>query len=156
MTSDRKSGVGTAYFESAEVAVKEITRLLVAKDWPVLAGYYDLSGSDIDRATLVSGEFFTRKTRPELSHPAVNWRIKGPFPPNFSYQSTASTVEPDVKRVRVGIEIATGADTPIQEGSSEFCLRKHPEGYQVLPGRGPDPWTPPPLAAPMDPPDWLK
>ncbi len=137
-----------AYFESPRQAVEEITAMLVARDWPALARYYDLEGSGIDRAQLVSGEFFWRTERPEVSHPAF-WRYKHPFSPGFHYAWSGSSDEianimappgadrpegdPGVVKVVLEVEIEQGAGEPAQRGFSEFRMRKSERGYQILP-----------------------
>jgi hypothetical protein len=137
-----------AYFESPRQAVEEITAMLVARDWPALARYYDLEGSGIDRAQLVSGEFFWRTKRPEMSHPAF-WRYKHPFSPGFHYAWSGSWDEianimappgadkpegdPSVVKVVLEVEIEQGSASPDQRGISEFRMRKSERGYQILP-----------------------
>jgi hypothetical protein len=143
-----------AFFESPRQAVEAITVMLEAKDWPALARYYDLEGSDIDRAQLVSGEFFYRTKRPEVSHPAF-WRYKHPFSPGFHYAWSASEVDlaimlappedapgavtaapegdPDIVKVVLEVEVDQGTGLPVQRGRSEFRMRKSERGYQVLP-----------------------
>ncbi len=137
-----------AYFDSPRQAVEEIGAMLVAKDWPALARYYDLEGSGIDRAQLVSGEFFWRTERPEVSHPAF-WRYKHPFSPGFHYAWSGSEVDiagimaapgadrpegdPGIIKVTLEVEIGQGAGEPVQRGHSEFRMRKSERGYQVLP-----------------------
>ena len=58
------------YFKNPEQAVDAISTMLSSEAWEKLSRYYDLSDTDIDRASLISGEFFVRKERPELAHPA--------------------------------------------------------------------------------------
>ena len=138
-----------AYFETPRQAVEEITAMLVAEDWPALARYYDLEGSGVDRAQLVSGEFFVRTERPEVSHPADFWRIKHPFHPGFHYAWSGAEVDianimsapdadtpegdPGIVKVVLEVEIEQGAGEPVQRGISEFRMRKSERGYQVLP-----------------------
>lgn len=135
-------GDDPAYFESPRQAVEEITAMLVARDWPALARYYDLEGSGVDRAQLVSGEFFWRTERPEMSHPAF-WRYKHPFSPGFHYAWSGpaggiETVPVDededgIVTVTLEVEIEQGSASPVQRGHSEFRMRKSARGYQILP-----------------------
>ena len=122
-----------AYFESPRQAVEAVTVMLEAKDWPALARYYDLGGSDIDRAQLVSGEFFYRTERPEAAHPGGFWRYKHPFSPSFHYVSSAPAGGPGIVRVMLEVEIDQGEGSPVQRGRAEFRMRKSENGYQVLP-----------------------
>ncbi len=50
-----------AYFKDPEQAVNSIRDLLLSKRWEELSRYYDLSGTDIDKSSLVSGDFFSAK-----------------------------------------------------------------------------------------------
>ncbi len=142
-------GDDPAYFDSPRQAVEQITAMLEAKDWPALAHYYDLEGSGIDRAQLVSGEFFWRTERPEVSHPAGFWRYKHPFSPGFHYAWSGSEVgianimaapdadtpegDPGIVKVVLEVEIEQGAGEPVQRGFSEFRMRRSERGYQILP-----------------------
>ena len=121
-----------AYFESPRQAVEAITVMLRAKDWPALARYYDLEGSGVERAQLVSGEFFYRTKRPEVAHPAF-WRYKHPFSPGFHYAWSAPAGEPGIVTVALEVEIDQGAGSPVQRGLAEFRMRESERGYQVLP-----------------------
>ena len=122
-----------AYFESPRQAVEEITVMLEAKDWPALSPYYDLEGSDIARAQLVSGEFFYRTERPEAAHPGGFWRYKHPFSPAFHYVSSAPAGESGIVRVMLEVEIDQGEGSPVQRGLAEFRMRESEHGYRVLP-----------------------
>ena len=133
-TDPGAKGLGSAYFQSPKQAVSAITVLLEAKDWPVLAKYYDLTGSEIDRAALDSGEFFWRTKRPPAAHPAGFWRYKHPFAPGFKYDDEQATDRPRVVKVAVKIEIDQGGG-PQQRSFSHFLMRKHPQGWQVLPDK---------------------
>lgn len=123
-----------AFFESPRQAVEAIREMQGKEDWASLARHYDLSGSRIDRETLVSGEFFIRTERPEVTHPGGFWRYKHPFAPSFEYASTSSTAEAGVIIVRVSISIDQGAGSPVQEGWQEFMMRESEGGFQILPG----------------------
>lgn len=124
---------GFAFFRSTKSAVTAIRIMLRDEDWRSLARYYDLSASDIDRETLVSGEFFIRTERPEAAHPGDFWRYRHPFPPQFEYTSATPPDEAGIVTVRVSIAIEQGADQPVQQGWQEFRMRKSAEGFQVLP-----------------------
>jgi hypothetical protein len=122
-----------AYFESPRQAVAEITVMLEAKDWPALARYYDLAGSGIDRAQLVSGAFFYRTERPEVGHPAGFWRYKHPFHPAFHYAWSEPAGGSGIVKVTLEVEIDQGEGSPVQRGLAEFRMRESEQGYQVLP-----------------------
>ena len=151
MDDDRQSPGGSAhiaaYFDSPEQAVEAIRKMQQEKDWVSLARYYDLEGSGIDRETLVSGEFFIRTERPAVSHPGGFWRYKHPFAPGFEYGFTTSTAEPDTVTVRMTVEIAQGAESPMQRGYREFSMRQSERGFQILPNLA-EPSPPPTLATP--------
>ncbi len=143
------------YFESPRQAVDAITVMLEARDWPALTRYYDLEGSGIDRAQLISGAFFWRSERPEVSHPAGFWRYKHPFSPSFEYSWSAPddgapgpipaapvadpdvpptpVADPNIIKVVLEVEIDQGAGSPAQRGFSGFRMRKSERGYQILP-----------------------
>lgn len=120
------------YFTNPESAVEEISVMLTNKDWPKLAMYYDLSDSEIDRETLISGEFFYTDERPESAHPAGFWHYKHPFPPAFKYLSSNDVAQVGVKQVTVHIEIDQGGGM-IQRGEQTFFMTSTGKGYQVLP-----------------------
>ncbi len=126
-----KSGEIDRYFASPQESVDAITDLLKSEDWPALASYYDLSGSDIDENSLTDGTFFINEERPEAAHPAGFWRYKQPFAPGFTFQS-AKMLNADQVEVTVMIEIDQGGGM-VQRGLDTFRLIAHPEGYQILP-----------------------
>ena len=137
MDDDQKLSEGSApdaaFFESPKLAVEEIRKMQGEEDWASLARYYDLEGSGIDRQTLVSGEFFIRTERPQLSHPGGFWRYKHPFAPSFKYAFTTSAAEAGVVIVRVDISIEQGSGIPVQHGWQEFSMRESEAGIQILP-----------------------
>ena len=121
------------YFSSPKDAVPIISNLLRNQDFKTLAAYYDLSSSKIKRADLESGDFFIRKERPELAHPAEFWRYKHPFAPGYKFNSVQSTEKDGINLVRVMIEIDQGIDSPQQVGFSDFYMIKSAKGWQILP-----------------------
>ena len=123
------------YFTSPGEAVPVITDLLKKQDFKTLTAFYDLSSSKIKRADLESGEFFIRKERPELAHPAEFWRYKHPFAPGFKFNSVQSTEKEGVYLVRVMVVIDQGYNSPQQEGFSDFYMSKSAKGWQILPDR---------------------
>ena len=125
-----------AYFASPDSAVKQIAVMLENKDWSELSRYYDLTGSPIDRATLISGEFFYTDERPDVAHPAGFWHYRHPFPPAFKYLSSRDLEEPGVIAVTVEVEIEQGGGM-IQRGMQTFLMRKTDRGYQVMPQKAP-------------------
>ena len=130
------SSRGTHYFESPSVAVEQITRMLEEKDWPELAKYYDLAESPIDRADLVSGEFFYSEEKPAVVHPGGFWKYKHPFAPAFEFKSVRELEEPSVVEVTVSVEIDQGGGM-IQRGLQTFLMRRSEKGYQIMPHKAP-------------------
>lgn len=129
-------GTGAAYFDSPQQSVRVITELLRKEDFKSLARYYDLSGTDIERADLEAGGFFIRRDRPGSAHPAGFWRYKHPFAPGFEYSSHQPSDQPGVYVVELSIEIDQGAGAPPQRGLDHFYMRKTEKGWQVLPRKG--------------------
>ncbi|MHC4579266.1 MAG: hypothetical protein ACYTFD_20215 [Planctomycetota bacterium] len=125
------------YFDDPPSAVPAITKLLEAKDWQTLARYYDLEGSNLERADLESGAFFYTDQRPESAHPAGFWRYKHPFAPGFTYLESRDLEPVGLVEVVVAIEIDQGAGSPPQRGLESFLMRRSPAGYQILPGEAP-------------------
>ncbi len=121
------------YFASPKEAVATISELARRRDWPALAGYYDLSGSTIELLTLLSGAFFVRSEQPAGAHPGGYWRARHPFPPGFDYLMAEPGGAPGVVTVTVHVSIEQGASASTQEGRAQFRLRESPRGYQILP-----------------------
>lgn len=126
------------YFASPEEAIPIISGLLGKKDFKTLARYYDLSESEIKLSELESGDFFIRKKRPEVAHPADFWRYKHPFAPGFTFSHVRSTPKDAVYMVEVSITIEQGLDRPEQVGLSYFYMVKSDKGWKVLPDQVPD------------------
>ena len=80
-----------------------------------------------------SGDFFIRKERPEIAHPAGFWRYKHPFPPGFKFNSVQATAKDAIYIVEVSIALDQGADSPKQCALSYFYMLKSDKGWQVLP-----------------------
>jgi hypothetical protein len=131
-----KASDGPLYFSNPANAVEEITVMLEEKNWPKLARYYDLDDAPIERATLISGEFFYTDKEPESFHPAGFWHYKHPFAPGFKFHSTRPLDEPGVIEVTTMVEIDQGGGM-IQRGIEAFLMRKTDKGYQVLPHKAP-------------------
>lgn len=121
------------YFSSPEEAVPTITALLLKKDFKTLASYYDLSDSGINLIELESGDFFIRKERPEVTHPADFWQFKHPFSPGFKYSGLRSGPRENVYLIHLEIVIDQGVDSPSQVGSDSFYMIQSDRGWQVLP-----------------------
>ncbi len=124
---------GKSYFSSPEQAVDVARQLLLAEDYRALAGYYDLSGSDIERHALECGDFFMRRQRPEVSHPGGFWRYKHPFAPGFELSGVHPIDRAGVYRVIMTITIDQGVGAPLQEGMSCFYMIESSRGWQILP-----------------------
>lgn len=119
------------YFSTPQESVKLTSKLLLEEDWNKLTNYYSLQNSDSDTiASLKNGSYFIRSKKPEASHPAVDWKYKKPFPPNFNYLSH-SEIGKDSVKVDVILEIDQGNDM-IQRGISTYYLKKSKKGYQLL------------------------
>ena len=120
------------YFSGPEESVKIITQLLRTEDWATLSAYYHIPDQDQQLLdSLLSGDYFIRKERPEAAHPAGFWRYRHPFSPGFSY-SWHETIKEDLIKVHLVIEIDQGQGM-IQTGMDSFLLIKFKEGYKLLP-----------------------
>lgn len=124
---------GPLYFPTPESAVTEATQMMRAKSWKQLARYYDLTGTSIPRATLDSGVFFMVKAtvQPQPA-PMAELGEREPFVPGFQFISAEPGKEPDVMVVHVGMEIDQGGG-PKQKVRSQFQLKKHAQGWLLLP-----------------------
>jgi hypothetical protein len=123
---------GASYFASPQQAVERTTALLKAKDWVALAAYYDLAGSNIDRAELASGAFFYGPRTDGMHHPAGFDRYRHPFPPGFTFERTESTDRDDVVKVVAMVSIDQGGGRE-QRGIASALLRRSSRGWQWLP-----------------------
>jgi hypothetical protein len=108
---------------------------LAKEKFKILAGYYDLSNSEIKLSELESGDFFIRKERPEVAHPAGFWRYKHPFAPGFKFKSAQPTDNDAIYIVEVSISIDQGPDSPEQTGLSYFYMIQSDKGWKILPDR---------------------
>lgn len=106
------------YFASPQEAVEIGSWLLTHEDFPQLASYYDLRGSDITREQLESGSLFTGSTTQ-------------PFPPLLRFDHVEDTATKDVKKVVVVLH--GGPEDQAVPRQDEFYLRKSKLGYQLLP-----------------------
>ena len=119
------------YFSTPQESVELTSKLLIEENWEKLSNYYFLGNSDkATIASLKNGSYFIRDKRPEVSHPAVPWKYKKPFSPNFRYLSHIE-VEKDKIKVNVSLEIDQGNDM-MQQGISSFYLIRSENGYQFL------------------------
>jgi hypothetical protein len=119
------------YFSTPQESVELSSKLLIEEDWERLSKYYFLENSDKETlASLNSGAYFIRDKRPEVSHPALDWKYKKPFPPNFKYLNHIE-ISKDSIRVNVNLEIDQG-NGMIQQGISSFYLIRSRKGYQFL------------------------
>ncbi len=131
--NNQKNKSKTYYFSSPAEAIQIITELLEKKNYKILAKYYDLSNSEIKLSELESGDFFIRKERPEISHPAGFWRYKHPFAPGFIFNSVQATAKDAIYIVEVSISIDQGSDSPKHFGLSYFYMVKSDNGWKLLP-----------------------
>ena len=119
------------YFSTPQESVELTSKMLIEEEWVKLSNYYFLENSDKETiASLKNGSYFISDERPEISHPAVPWKYKKPFPPNFKYLSHIE-VEKDSIKVNVSLEIDQANDM-VQQGISSFYLIRSENGYQFL------------------------
>jgi hypothetical protein len=119
------------YFSSPQESVELTAQLLIQEDWGTLLKYYYVENSTRETIdSLKDGSYFIRNKKPEVVHPAVSWKYKKPFDPNFKY---SGHIEEDHARVRVDVsmEIDQG-NGMIQQGTSSFYLIKSQNGYQLM------------------------
>lgn len=120
------------YFSTPKESVELTSKMLIEKDWEKLSCYYFTENSDKETiASLKNGSYFIRNKRPEVYHPALDWKYKKPFPPNFKYLSH-SDIGNDSIKVSLSLEIDQGNDM-MQKGMSTFYLIRSENGYQLLP-----------------------
>jgi hypothetical protein len=131
--NNQKDSSKTFYFTSPAAAIPIITDLLKQQNFKILAQYYDLSNSEIKLAEMESGDFFIRRERPEIAHPAGFWRYKHPFAPGFTFNSIHATDKKAVFMVEVSCSIDQGSDSPQQIGLSYFYMVKSDKGWKILP-----------------------
>jgi len=131
--NNQKNELETTYFSSPAESVQIISDLLKKENFKILARYYDLSNSEIKLSELESGDFFIRKERPEIAHPAGFWRYKHPFSPGFKFRSVQVTAEDAIYIVEVSITINQGPDSPDQIGLAYFYMIKSDKGWKILP-----------------------
>ncbi|MGE0431310.1 MAG: hypothetical protein AB7S36_03535 [Planctomycetota bacterium] len=141
--------MGDQYFSSVAESAERAREWLLAADWAALAAHYDLRGSGVDEADLLSGDFFVRHEhqRPEMAHPGGFWRWRQPFAPSFEYRGEVpdfsspdggdddQLADRDVVEVQMVIRIDQGGGM-VQEGVQLYRLRKSGRGYQLLPSPG--------------------
>jgi len=130
---NQKDNSKTYYFSSPAEAIPIITGLLEKKNFKMLARYYNLSNSEIKLSELESGDFFIRKERPEIAHPAGFWRYKHPFAPGFKFSGVQATAKDSIYIVEVSISIDQGPESPEQIGLSYFYMLKSDSGWKILP-----------------------
>jgi hypothetical protein len=131
--NNRKDESKIYYFSSPAEAIQIISELLEKNNFKKLAKYYDLSNSEIKLSELESGNFFIRKERPEIAHPAGFWRYKHPFAPGFKFKSVQATTKDAIYIVEVTISIDQGLESPKQIGLSYFYMVKSDKGWKILP-----------------------
>lgn len=119
---------GPLYFSAPEVVVDETTTMLKAKAWKQLARYYDLTGFQVTRAELESGEYFNPTPQGNLP----SFVGKRPFPLGFKFSSVEKTSTPDVLRINILLEIDQGGGQ-IQRARDAITVRKSEHGYQLRP-----------------------
>ena len=131
--TSQKDESKSSYFSSPAEAIPIISNLLEKKNFKTLAKYYDLSNSKIKLSQLESGDFFIRKERPEMAHPAEFWRYKHPFAPGFKFKNVQAIAKAAIYIVEVYISIDQGSDSPEQIGLSYFYMLKSDKGWRILP-----------------------
>ena len=109
------------FFSTPQESVELTSKLLIEEDWEKLSNYYFLENSDKETiASLKNGSYFIRDEKPEIFHPAVPWKYKKPFSPNFKYLSHIE-FEKDSIKVNVSLEVDQANDMT-QQGISSFYL----------------------------------
>lgn len=127
------------YFSSTKGAVEIISELLRQQNWAELSRYYDLENTTLNPEELLSGRYFYRPARPEVSHPGGFSRFKEPFAPGFFYDGEIlekSQDGYDIIKVNLRIRIDEGGGV-FQEGLDCFFLKKTKNGYRILTANGP-------------------
>ena len=120
------------YFSTPQESVELTAQLLIDEDWEELSNYYFIEESDQETiASLKNGSYFVRDKRPEVFHPALDWKYKKPFHPKFKYIDHIE-IGNDTIQVNVGLEIDQG-NNMMQQGISSFYLIKSENGFQILP-----------------------
>lgn len=132
------------YLPSPAEAVPILSDLLARGDWETLARYYDLSGvgepddpgAVVDRWPWPDASWFTDAPAPYVAiAPRPPFRYRHPFPPSFEY--VGHEVEGDEARVVVEgswtPDSVHGEEAAPQAGRWAFRMRRHDEGWQVLP-----------------------
>jgi len=120
------------YFSTPQESVELTAQLLIQEDWGTLLKYYFVENSDKETIdSLKNGSYFIRNKKPEVVHPAVSWRYKKPFDPNFKY---SGHFEEDLARIKVDVSMEMDqGNGMIQQGTSSFYLIKSQNGYQLIP-----------------------
>lgn len=127
----------TSAFASPEAAVQQISQLLRDEDWPSLARYYDLEGSDLQREELTSGAFFINEASDQLPPPGNELsRYHHPFHPAFKFDHVTPADEPGVVSVIVRLEIDQGAGEPARIALDRFEMKRSSTGWRILPPSG--------------------
>lgn len=134
-------GVGDPlYLPSPEEAVPILEAVVADWDFETLARYYDFSRLDdlevsgvyVDSWPEPHPSWFTDEYPPHVAiQPDPVVRFSHPFPPTFEYVD--HEVDGDVATVVVEGSWDTGFEDETQAGRWAFKLRRHDEGWQVLP-----------------------
>lgn len=118
-----------SYFKTPQAAVISIEEMVEKKDWGRLSQFYDLTRSELDRATLESGAFFESIPSGQTHAP--------PFAPGYHFSEILGTEFSDVYEVVVTRQtLEAGSGSAIARSDLQFFyLKRYPEGYQILPAR---------------------
>lgn len=128
------------HIPSPEEGVSILADLLDRHDWETLARYYDLSavddaeevGVNVNEWPTPDPSWFTNEPAPHVAiAPTLHVIYHHPFPPTFEYVD--HEVNGDVATVVVEGTWDPGGDVERQEGRWAFELRRHGDGWQVLP-----------------------
>lgn len=121
-----------SYFTSPKQSVDVCIKLIKEDKFKELASYYYLEKADLETIKSINnGSYFINTEKPEVIHPAIPWKYKKPFSPNFKFINSIQ-ISADSVRVEVGVKIDQG-DEFLQQGYSSFYLIKLNKGYQLLP-----------------------
>lgn len=118
------------YLPDPPDAIPVIAGLLRDRKWTELARCHDLTDSHLDVEDLARGRYFLDPDA-DTGHPVTRgWRH--PFAPGFEYD--LHQVDDDEALVHVVLQVDQG-DGPVQTGRDSFEMRRHDEGWQILPLR---------------------
>ena len=121
-------GMGANFFPSPEAAIPMIEDMLRNLRWKLLASYYDLTGTGIDRARLRDGSFFMEK-----ESGGNMFRIRHPFAPPFQFDHVVKTKQPDEHLIVMSVGLDRVEGRPQEFVLCFFKMRQFASGWQLMP-----------------------